>query len=240
MDILYIIIPAYNEAENIGKVIEEWYPVVKKHSGGGRSRLVIIDDGSKDNTFEIMQDHTKNRPLFQPLTKPNGGHGATVLFGYHYALEHHADYIFQTDSDRQTIPEEFEPFWKHRKKADAIIGSRRHREDGFSRIVVTKVLKLVIRLIFGVSVQDANTPFRLMKRELLNRYIDKVPKDFFLTNVLLSVFFVKNHEKVIFHEITFRPRQGGVNSINLRRITKIGFQAVKDFVKIRKTMQKER
>ena len=240
MDILYIIIPAYNEAENIGKVIEEWYPVVKKHSGGGRSRLVIIDDGSKDNTFEIMQDHTKNRPLFQPLTKPNGGHGATVLFGYHYALEHHADYIFQTDSDRQTIPEAFEPFWKHRKKADAIIGSRRHREDGFSRIVVTKVLKLVIRLIFGVSVQDANTPFRLMKRELLNRYIDKVPKDFFLTNVLLSVFFVKYHEKVIFHEITFRPRQGGVNSINLRRITKIGFQAVKDFVKIRKTMQKER
>ncbi len=236
MDILYIIIPAYNEAENIGKVIEEWYPVVKKHSGGGRSRLVIIDDGSKDNTFEIMQDHTKNRPLFQPLTKPNGGHGATVLFGYHYALEHHADYIFQTDSDRQTLPEEFEPFWKHRKRADAVIGSRRHRKDGFSRIMVTKVLKLVIRLIFGVSVQDANTPFRLMKRELLNRYIDRIPKDFFLTNVLLSVFFVKNHEKVIFHEITFRPRQGGVNSINLRRIIKIGVQAVRDFYKIRKTM----
>ena len=236
MDILYIIIPAYNEAENIGKVIEEWYPVVKRHSGGGKSRLVIIDDGSKDNTFEIMQDHTKNRPLFQPLTKPNGGHGATVLFGYHYALENHADYIFQTDSDRQTLPEEFEPFWRHRKKADAVIGSRRHRKDGFSRIMVTKVLKLVIRLIFGVSVQDANTPFRLMKRELLNRYIGRIPKDFFLTNVLLSVFFVKNHEKVIFHEITFRPRQGGVNSINLRRITKIGVRAVRDFYRIRKTM----
>ena len=236
MDILYIVIPAYNEAENIGKVIEEWYPVVKKHSGGGKSRLVIIDDGSKDNTFEIMLDHAKGRPLFQPLTKPNGGHGSTILYGYKYALENHADYIFQTDSDRQTLPDEFEPFWRRRKQVDALIGARSKRKDGLSRILVTKVLKLVILLTFGVVVRDANTPFRLMKRELLEKYIPRIPEGFFLTNVLLSVYFVKNHEKVLFHEITFRPRQGGVNSINLRRITKIGLQAVRDFVRLRKTM----
>ena len=47
MDKLFIVIPAYNEEENIRQVVEDWYPVVEKHNGGGESRLVIIDDGSK-------------------------------------------------------------------------------------------------------------------------------------------------------------------------------------------------
>ena len=88
---LYIVIPAYNERDNIYKVLDDWYPVVEKHSGGGESRLVVIDDGSKDDTYAIMQEYARTHPLFEPLTKPNGGHGATVLYGYHYALEHGAD-----------------------------------------------------------------------------------------------------------------------------------------------------
>ena len=98
---LYIVIPAYNERDNIYQILDDWYPVVEKHSGGGESRLVVIDDGSKDDTYAIMQEYAKTHSLFEPLTKPNGGHGATVLYGYHYALEHGADYIFQTDSDGQ-------------------------------------------------------------------------------------------------------------------------------------------
>lgn len=70
---------------------------MEKHNGGGYSRLVIIDDGSKDNTFSVMQEYAKTRPLFQPLTKTNGGHGHTVLYGYRYAIEKGADYIFQTE-----------------------------------------------------------------------------------------------------------------------------------------------
>ena len=127
---LYIVIPAYNERDNIYKVLDDWYPVVEKHSGGGESRLVVIDDGSKDDTYAIMQEYARTHPLFEPLTKPNGGHGATVLYGYHYALEHGADYIFQTDSDGQTLPEEFEPFWKQKESYDMVIGWRNKRQDG--------------------------------------------------------------------------------------------------------------
>ncbi len=238
MDKLYIVIPAYNESENIGQVIEDWYPVVEKYSGNGESRLVIIDDGSKDNTYEIMKGLAGERPLLHPITKPNGGHGATVLYGYRYALENDADYIFQTDSDGQTRPEEFHQFWKVRKKYSAVIGYRNHREDGFSRIVVTKTLKLVLRLIFGLNVTDANTPFRLMKREVLEEYLSDIPNDFNLSNVMLTVLLLYNKEKVEFIPITFRPRQGGVNSINLPKITKIGIRAVKDFRIIKKGMKR--
>ena len=52
-DTLYIIIPAYNEQANILNVINQWYPVISAHSANGTSRLVIIDDGSKDNTYSI-------------------------------------------------------------------------------------------------------------------------------------------------------------------------------------------
>ncbi len=94
-------------------------------------------------------------PLLEVLTKPNSGHGATLLYGYSYALRQNADYIFQTDADGQTLSSEFFPFWEERRNSDVIIGHRRHRQDGVSRIIVTKVLKLVLRIIFGLEIIDA-------------------------------------------------------------------------------------
>ena len=233
-DSLYIVMPAYNEEENIESVVKEWHEVVA--GIGPEARLVIVNDGSKDHTYEKLLELKDSYPQLEPLTKPNSGHGATVLFAYNYAVEKKADYIFQTDSDGQTLPSEFPPFWADRKLYDAIIGHRNHREDGFSRKVVTKVLKLVIRLTFGVTVVDANTPYRLMPRAVLEKYLPKIPKDFNLSNVMLSVLLVKNKENVKFVPITFRPRQGGVNSINLKKIFKIGRQAVRDFRRLNRSI----
>ena len=235
MDTLYLIMPAYNEEANIAQVIEDWYPVVEKTGNAGR--MVIVDDGSRDRTYELVKEAAQTRPLLIPLTKKNGGHGAAVLYGYDYALSQNADYIFQTDSDGQTRPEEFWTFWQQREQYDMLIGHRSHREDGVSRIVVTKVLKAVIRLCFGVSVTDANTPFRLMNAQTLRREIGLVPKDFNLSNVIISVIYAKKKCRVRYLPITFRPRQGGVNSINLRRIFGIGCQALRDFYSINKTLK---
>ena len=235
-DRLYIVIPAYNEEENIGDVIEDWYPVVENHPGDGTSRLVVIDDGSRDHTYEILQSCASEKPMLTPLTKPNGGHGATVLYGYQYALEHGADYIFQTDSDGQTLPSEFEPFWAEREDYDMIIGWRKDRQDGISRIIVTKTLKAVIGLCFGVAVKDANTPYRLMKAETLRKHIGIIPEGFNLSNVILSVIYAKKGCKVKYLPITFRPRQGGVNSINMKKIFKIGYRALSDFRTINRNL----
>lgn len=232
MDKLYIVIPAYNEEENISSVIADWYPIVETVGNG--SKLVIIDDGSKDTTYERMKKEAQTRPYFEALTKKNGGHGATVLHGYHYAIEAGADYIFQTDSDGQTLPEEFWEFWKLRKQYAMVIGHRKGRQDGFSRIVVTKTLKLVLKILFGVSVTDANTPFRLMDAGTLKKHISLVPRDYNLSNVIVSVIYAKKKLPVKYLPITFRPRQGGVNSINMKKIIKIGKQAWKDFSAINK------
>ncbi len=239
MDILYFVIPAYNEEANIDKVINDWYPIVERHCGEGKSRIVIIDDGSKDGTYSCLLQAAETRPLLVPITKPNGGHGATVLYGYHYALEHGADYIFQTDSDGQTLPEEFEPFWQQRENWDMVIGWRKGRQDGTSRVVVTKTLKAVIRACFGITVPDANTPYRLIRADTLKQYIELIPEGFNLSNVLLTVIFHKKGCRVKYVPITFRPRQGGVNSINMKKIIKIGKQALSDFKKLNEVISRD-
>ena len=235
MDKLYIIIPAYNEEENITQVAKEWHKVVS--AANIESRLVIINDGSKDNTENVLTALEPELPQLVVVTKPNSGHGATVLFGYRYALDNGADYIFQTDSDGQTMPSEFSAFWYLREQYSALIGNRNQRQDGLSRVLVTKTLKFVLWCVYGVWVTDANTPFRLMSRQILEQYLPIIPKDYNLPNVILTLCFVKYKENIEFIPITFRQRQGGVNSINFKKIVGIGKRAIKDFRMIRKMLK---
>ena len=236
MEKFYFVMPAYNESENIVETVKQWYPVIEKINKmeGCEAILTIANDGSKDNTFEVMKNIKKGGafPYFEPLTKPNGGHGATVLYLYRHALNNGADYIFQTDSDGQTNPEEFWQMFEHRHDYDFQIGYRKGRQDGASRIFVTKTLRLVVWLMFHEWVTDANTPFRLMQKNKLKAIMDVIPSDYFLCNVAISAIAVKWKYKIKFYEITFKPRQGGVNSINMKRIFKIGWKALGDFRKI--------
>lgn len=233
-EILYIVVPAYNESANIQQLINSWYPIVEKHNGNGKSKLLIINDGSTDNTYELIKKAERDYPLLKGLTKKNGGHGSTVLYGYHYAIKESVDYIFQTDSDNQTNPNEFESFWNLRHQYSAIIGNRSHRKDGKQRIFVEKTLLFLLRLYFGVKIPDSNAPFRLMKRELVAKYINRMPSDFNLPNVMLTTYFAYFHENILFKEITFAPRKKGINSINFSKIIKIGLKATGDFKYLKK------
>lgn len=230
MDRLFIVIPAYNEQDTIEDIVRGWYPNVLLGAEG--SRLVVVDDGSKDDTGKKLDDLKSEFPLLDVMHKPNSGHGPSILAGYKYAIDEGADYIFQTDSDGQTEPGEFPDFWDNRKRYEMIVGYRKAREDGIGRIVTSRVLRLLIFLTFHVYVKDANTPFRLMKASVLEKEIKYVPKDYFLTNVLISVIFTKRRYRMQYLPITFKPRQGGSNSIDLRKITGIGLRSVGDFMKL--------
>ena len=238
MDKIYFVLPAYNEEANIEEVIAQWHPICEKiNAEGHEAHLIIANDGSKDKTFAIMQSLQSKYPLLEPLDKPNSGHGATVLYLYRYAIAGKADYIFQTDSDGQTLPEEFWQMWNNRHNYDFQIGTRGGRQDGASRVFVTKTLRLVVWLMFHVWVKDANTPFRLLKIEKLKPILDVIPQDYNLANVAVSAIAVRWHYNIGWYPITFRPRQGGVNSINMKRIFKIGVKALTDFRTINRNLR---
>lgn len=234
-DSLVIVIPAYNEEESIEAVLKEWYKIIELHNGEEKSRLLVVNDGSKDHTEEILEAFAKEHPLFTYVTKQNGGHGAAIWKGYKIALKMKPDYIFQTDSDGQTTAEDFHAFWARRKTADIVSGRRIHREDGRDRVFVSRVLALLIRVIFRVRTEDANCPYRLMKRSALREAMKMVPKNYHLTNVILSVAFEKQGREVVVLPIHFRKRQGGINSINIRKIIKIGLDSVWEFIKLERS-----
>ena len=235
MDTLYIVMPAYNEEENIGSVVKSWYPILKGKSEA--SRLVIADSGSKDRTHEILEQlKAGDYPQLEILYTANQYHGPKVIALYKYAIANGADYIFQTDSDGQTDPEEFGAFWKARKKYNGIFGNRKVRGDGKDRAFVEKVVCSLLRLYFGVKIPDANAPFRLMKAQTVAKYIDKMPEDYNLPNIMMTTYFAYYREPTAFRTISFKPRQAGVNSVNIPRIVKIGWNALGDFRKLKKDM----
>ncbi len=234
MDSLYVVMPAYNEEANIEETVKDWYGILEGKSES--SRLVIADSGSKDRTHEILVNLQKEYPQLEILENTDRQHGPKVIALYDHAIKNGIDYIFQTDSDGQTNPAEFNQFWKQRSKYDGIFGRRNERGDGKSRAFVERVVCALLRIYFGVKIPDANAPFRLMKTEVMKKYLYKMKSDYNLPNIMMTTYFVYYHEKYLFIPISFKPRQGGVNSINIPRIVGIGWKALGDFRELKKGM----
>ena len=99
--VLYIVIPAYNEEANIEQCIRDWYPIVEKYNGGGKSRLVIIDDGSKDKTWDLIKELSEKDEHFIGICQSrNRGHQNAVLAGMMEAKDV-ADITISIDCDGQ-------------------------------------------------------------------------------------------------------------------------------------------
>lgn len=235
MDSLFIVMPAYNEEENIEGVVKQWYPVL--YGKDEKSRLVIADSGSTDKTHEKLKVLQSEYPKLEILSETPKQHGPKVIALYDYAIKQGAAYVFQTDSDGQTDPAEFEGFWENRKQYDGIFGHRNAREDGKIRSFVEKVVCFLLRIYFGIKVPDANAPFRLMKVETVKKYLYRLPSDYHIPNIIITTYFVYYNEKTLFKTISFHSRQGGKNSINILSILKTGWKALGDFKGMKKEMR---
>ena len=97
MDSLYIVMPAYNEEENIEEVVRAWYPLLE--GKGQESRLVIADSGSQDQTHAILTRLQEELPMLEILEETPRQHGPKLIALYRLAVSRGADYVFQTDSD---------------------------------------------------------------------------------------------------------------------------------------------
>ena len=227
--------PAYNEEANIESVVKQWYP----HLSGKdeNSRLVVADSGSSDRTHDILVDMQKEYPQLEILPDTNRYHGPKLIALYDLAIKNNIDYIFQTDSDGQTNPDEFNAFWEIRDEYDGIFGNRTVRGDGNDRAFVEKVVCFLLHLYFKVKVPDANAPFRMLKTDVVKKYLYRMAPDYNLPNIMLTTYFSFYNEKICFKEITFKPRQAGINSINIPRIIEIGWKALGDFAEFKKGMK---
>lgn len=235
---IMIVMPAYNEEANIEGVIDQWYPKLSLDGMSDDSALVIADGGSSDKTHDILIRLKETRcPNLKMLETVNQFHGPKVIALYDYAIKEGVDYIFQTDSDGQTNPGEFDVFWRERHEYDGQFGNRTVRGDGKDRAFVEKVVCFLVRLFFGVRIPDANAPFRLMRADSVKKYLYKLPADYALPNIMITTYFKYHNERITFREISFKPRTAGVNSVNIPRIIKIGWKTLGEFSKFRKDLK---
>lgn len=223
-DTFIIVMPAYNEEECIEKVIQSWMKVVNRYPG---SEILAINDGSKDNTKKKL-DKLKNKfRKLKVLHKNHDGHGHTIMEGYWKAVKTSHDWVFQTDSDGQYPPEYFYKLWKVRHKSNFILGYRLHMKEPLIRIILSRMYLIFNAAVFGIPLKDANTAFRLMKREYLKKLLKVLPKNLVAPNIFLSLLASSDSHNVVHIPVPHRERKTGKISMlgwNLLRLCVRGFR----------------
>jgi len=160
---LELIMPVCNEASSIYETLEEWYNELSYRIN---FRFAISEDGSKDNTKEVLQEAAKTLPILMDLADKRRGYGNAVLAAMHLT---EAPFVLAVDSDGQCDPKDFWPFWEARENYDVVIGWRINRMDSFYRMVMSYAFKMMYRILFQVHLHDPSCPYVLVHRHVLDR-----------------------------------------------------------------------
>lgn len=227
---LVVVIPVYNEQEVISQVFNEWNEALSKISNGSRYLFIFVNDGSKDKTQEVLEGLKSSHPAsIEIIHKMNSGHGRSCRVGYDAAVSKKPDWVLQIDSDGQCDPKYFQNFWERRNSVDCVFGIRTSRGDGFARQVVMFFCRTLTSMMTGLRLRDPNVPYRLIKADCLEKALQKVPAGFDIQNVALTISLQRMKDlKWAYVPIFFRPRCGGTNSVNVKRIVKMGLKMLKD------------
>ena len=212
---LLVVMPVFNEEASLARVIAEWMPVFDSLQTG--YTLLALDDGSTDGSADKLRDLQREFPALEFVTHANRGHGQTVLAGYRLACARKARFVFQIDSDGQCDPRYFPSVWAKREECDVVYGCRVERRDGWRRGLASRLLRAVILGWSGVSCEDANTPYRLMRTRGLGAIVEKIPPTFDLANIALAVLLKRAGWRHAGVPIAFRERFGGEPKVPLSR-----------------------
>ena len=163
MPSISLVMPAYNEADNIEPMVAEATPALEANADS--HEIIVVDDGSADDTAAVTRRVMESYPNVRLVEHPvNKGFGAAVFSGFTSAEK---DWIFYTDADRQFVLSELERFVPYMDDADLIAGYRAPRQDPFMRVFYGKGWSALCTLMFGYTVRDVDCGFKLFRREII-------------------------------------------------------------------------
>ncbi len=222
MSDLKLIIPVYNEEGAIHAVINDWTQTL--HQLNIDFSIYVFNDGSKDNTLQILNDLAKENDKLVVVDKKNSGHGPTILKGYKENMD--AQWLFQVDSDNELKANEFEKFWKVRNDYDFLIGRRIHRDSPLPRIITTGISRLTVGFFYGNKVKDVNAPFRLMRTSKFRDDVVRIPDDTFAPNLIVAGIANIRKLRIKQFDVTHHNRETGEVSIKKWKLFKAAFKSL--------------
>ena len=216
---LCVVMPVYNERDAIGPVLEKWDAALK--SLGIDYEIRPYNDGSRDDSLEVMRRVASRLGRgVNVKNKSNGGHGNTILTGYREAARDGFGWIFQIDSDDEMGPEKFGELWSQRINYDFLVGIRDGRVQALPRKVISFVSRLCVRLLYGKSVWDVNTPYRLMRVSVFKPFYEAIPITTFAPNVILSGLAARHKLRCFETRVPQHDRTTGEVSIKKWKLLK--------------------
>ncbi len=190
--VLAVVIPVYNEADNLAALLRDWQPVLT--ATGVPYTIFLIDDGSTDGSLALLKTFQTGDPRLSVHTQPNAGHGPAILKGYGLARD--AEWVFQIDSDHQLEPAAFRVLWEKREEYDLLLAQRKEKRSTMGRRCLSFISASLVRVLYGGSVKDANCPYRLMRGVSLQQALKKVPADSFAPNILITSWFILKKNRI--------------------------------------------
>ena len=158
-----VLLPVHNEGSSIEETIRGIYAELSPLAKTG---FIVCEDGSKDNSKEVLRRLATELPIRLNLSDDRKGYSRAVREGMEM-LE--AEFLLCLDSDGQCDPRDFATFWVNRNAADILIGWRTYRQDTFTRKAFSRFFYLFYQFVFRAPVHDPSCPFVLVRKEIAQR-----------------------------------------------------------------------
>jgi dolichol-phosphate mannosyltransferase len=212
-----VIIPTYNERENIDKLLDRVLGL--PHD----LHVLVVDDGSPDGTGDIVAERQQGNPRVHLLRRPGKmGLGSAYRDGFRYALDNGAEYIFEMDADFSHDPDAIPEFLQHAQEVDVVLGSRYLNgvtvvNWPLSRLFLSYFANVYTRWVTGLPLRDATGGFKCFRRRALESVrLEKVKSDGYAFQIEMSFKCWRKGMRLREIPILFVDRRAGVSKMNRR------------------------
>lgn len=224
-NLVCVIIPTFNEAENIGSLLER----LRALDSPGRLRVIVVDDNSGDGTGDIVRQAASRLEGIELLSRPGKlGLGTAYVAGFRRAIELNADYAITMDADFSHEPTRIREFLAviHSANADLAIGSRyipggRTSKWGLHRQVLSRTANWLARRVLGLRAHDCTSGFRCYRLSFLRTVdLNAIKTDGYSFLVELLAALEGRGAKIVESPIVFANRERGKSKISRSEIFK--------------------
>ena len=215
-----VVIPVYNEQANLPTLMQRLVAVMEGMSK--RYEIILVDDGSRDDSLNMMKDYAKQPYVKVVELTRNYGQHAAIMAGFSVSR---GDIVVTMDADLQNPPEEIPNLIRVIEEGYDVVGTiRKSRKDSFFRIWPSRIINIVARKITGVHMRDWGCMLRAYRQPVVKRMTECHEHSTFIP--ALATVFAKRVTEI---EVSHEERLGGKSNYPLRKLINLQFDLVSAF-----------